>query len=110
MEKETSKKSRKAVHNYNFIDQNGTAVTVDLNSYVAVCSVTGNPKRFYHAYLANLINSKYDGNIDVFEQNYVSREGRSEEVAAKRSADLQDRIDSLYDKIATLKSKQQELA
>lgn len=110
MEKDTSKKSRKAVHNYNFIDQNGTAVTVDLNDYVATCTRTGNPKRFYHAYLANLINSKYDGNIDVFEQNYVSREGKSEEAAANKAQAIQDRIDSLYDKIATLKLKKEELA
>ena len=98
-----SKKSRKKVHNYNFINQNGEQVQVDLNNYVARCTVTGNEKGFYHSYLANLIDTKYDGNIDVFEQNYVSREGKAGDVAARKAEAIQVRIEKMYDKIKELK-------
>ena len=57
MEK-TVKKSRKAIHNYTFEDQ-----TINLNGYVARCTVTGNEKRFYHSYLANMIQKKFDNNF-----------------------------------------------
>ena len=108
MEK-TTKKSRKAIHNYTFENQNGEQVKVDLNSYVATCTVTGNAKKFYHAYLAKLIANKYDNNIDVFEQNYVSREGRAGESKARELDKVRDRISKLYDQIRTLKSKRDEL-
>lgn len=108
MEK-TVKKSRKAIHNYSFESQSGEQVTVDLNNYVATCTVTGNAKKFYHAYLAKLIADKYDNNIDVFELNYVSREGRAGESQARELDKVRDRISKLYDQIRTLKSKRNEL-
>lgn len=109
MENENSKKSRKAIHLYNFNSSAGP-VEIDLNNYVATCSVTGAPKKFYHAYLANLIQTKYDNCISTFEDTYVSRAGNSQAVAARKAQQVQQRIDSLYNKISELKSKQQELA
>ena len=102
------KKSRKAVQLYTFNSNTGQ-VKIDLNNYTARCTVTGAPKRFYHAYLANLINTKYDGNISTFEDRYVSRAGRSAEVPAKKANELQARIDRMYAQIKLLKAKKAEL-
>ena len=103
-----TKKSRKAVQLYTFNSSAGE-VKIDLNNYTATCSVTGAPKKFYHAYLANLINTKYDGNISTFEDTYVSRAGRSAEIPAKKANALQARIDRMYDQIRTLKEKKAQL-
>ena len=103
-----TKKSRKAVQLYTFNSSVGE-VKIDLNNYVATCSKTGQPKRFYHVYLANLINTKYDGNISTFEDTYVSRAGRSAEVPTKKANALQARIDRMYDQIKLLKAKKAEL-
>ena len=102
------KKSRKAVQLYTFNSSAGE-VKIDLNNYVATCSVTGAPKRFYHVYLANLINTKYDGNISTFEDTYVSRAARSAEIPTKKANELQARIDRMYAQIKTLKQKKAEL-
>ena len=102
------KKSRKAVHIYTFNSSAGE-VKIDLNNYTAKCTVTGAPKRFYHSYLANLIYSKYDGNISTFEDTYVSRAGRSAEIPLKRANELQARIDRMYAQIKLLKEKKAEL-
>ena len=109
MENTTSKKSRKAIHNYTF-DSNSGPVEIDLNNYVAVCSRTNEPKSFYHAYLANLIQTKYDNNISTFEATYISRAGLSETVAARKAQALEDQITRLYDKLASLKQKRDQLA
>ena len=105
---EKTKKSRKAVHNYIFDNDNDCKVQIDLNSYEVKCSVTGNVKKFYHKYLANMIATKFENNIDTFEQNYVSRE------AAPSSADrklekLEARITRMYNQIRELKAKKAEL-
>ena len=102
------KKSRKAVHNYTFNSSVGE-VKIDLNNYQARCTVTGDLKRFYHSYLANLINTKYDGNISTFEDTYVSRAGRSAEIPGKKADALQARIDRMYAQIKQLKAKKAEL-
>ena len=99
-----TKKTRKAVQLYTFNSSAGE-VKIDLNNYVATCSVTGQAKKFYHAYLANLIASKYDNNISTFEDRYVSRAGRSAAIPAKKANALQARIDRMYDQIRTLKAK-----
>ena len=109
MEKTTSKKTRKAIHNYTF-DSNNGPVQIDLNNYVAVCSSTNEPKSFYHAYLANLIQTKYDNNISTFETNYISRVGQSKTVAARKAQALEDQISRAYLKIADLKQKRDLLA
>ena len=107
MEKKT-KKTRKAVHLYTFNSSAGQ-VKIDLNNYTATCSKTGQPKRFYHAYLANLISTKYDNNISTFEDTYVSRAGRAAELPLKKATDLQARIDRMYSQIRVLKAKKAEL-
>lgn len=99
------KKSRKAVHNYTFADQ-----TVNLNGYVAICTVTGNEKRFYHSYLANMIEKKFDNNFSNFVETYVSREGKSGQVSERKSAQLEQRISKLYNKIRELKALRNELS
>lgn len=102
------KKSRKAIHNYTLQSQAGE-VQVDLNNYTAVCSVTGNVKKFYHSYLANLIATKYDNNISFFENEYVSREGKSVGSGERKAAQIEARIGNLYNKINELKLKRDEL-
>ena len=102
------KKSRKAVHLYTFNSSAGE-VKIDLNNYTARCTITGAPKKFYHVYLANLINTKYDGNISTFEGTYVSRAGRSAEIPGKKAKELDNRIGRLYAQIRTLKAKRDEL-
>jgi len=104
----TIKKSRKAIHLYTLQSSAGE-VQIDLNNYVARCTKTGNPKSFYHAYLANLIQTKYDNNISTFEDTYVSREGQAGANAERKAQALEDRIDSLYQKIKLLKQKREEL-
>ncbi len=101
----TTKKSRKAIHNYTF--ECGTEV--NLNGYSAVCTVTGNSKSFYHSYLANLIETKYDNDFSKFEATYVSREGLSVGAEARKIGSIEDKINNLYNKIRELKSKRDEL-
>ena len=102
------KKSRKAVHLYTFNSSAGE-VKIDLNNYIATCSVTGEPKKFYHSYLANLISTKYDNNISTFEDTYVSRAGKSAQIPTKKANELQSRIDRMYAQIKQLKAKKAEL-
>lgn len=101
---ETVKKSRKKVHVYNFADQ-----SINLNGYVARCTVTGNEKRFYHSYLANMIVKKFDNNFALFENTYVSREGKSVGAADRKVDVIEERINKLYSKIAQLKSQRNQL-
>ena len=100
----TTKKSRKAIHNYTF-----GQTTINLNGYSAICTVTGNSKSFYHSYLANLIETKYDNDFSKFEATYVSREGLSVGAEARKIGSIEDRISNLYNKIKELKSKRDEL-
>jgi hypothetical protein len=100
MSEETkTKKSRKAIVNYEFADQ-----TVNLNGYVARCTVTGSEKRFYHAYLANMIVKKFNNNFAQFEDTYVSREGKSISVSVRKVESVEQRISKLYNKIRELKA------
>ncbi len=104
-----AKKSRKAIHNYTFNSDEGE-VQIDLNSFTAVCTVTGNSKKFYHSYLANLISTKYDNNITTFLNTYVSREGKSIGAEQRKMDAIENRISKLYTQIETLKAKKKELA
>ena len=104
MEETVTKKSRRKVHNYTFADQ-----TVNLNGYVAICSVTGNEKRFYHSYLANMIEKKFNNNFSTFENTYVSREGKSVGANDRKVDVIEERINKLYSKIAQLKSQRNQL-
>ena len=95
----TTKKSRKKIHNYKFSDQ-----TVDLNGYVAVCTKTGNEKRFYHSYLANMIEKKFNNDFSLFEQTYISREGKGIINKVNKVKDVEKQITKLYNRIRQLKS------
>jgi|TARA_R110002051_G_scaffold241639_2_gene301972 hypothetical protein len=95
-----AKKSRKAIHTYKFEDQ-----SVNLNGYVAICSLTGNEKRFYHSYLANMIEKKYNNNFAAFEADYVSREGRGQIRAADQVGELRAQIERAVARVATLQAK-----
>ena len=99
------KKSRKAVHNYTFADQ-----TINLNGYVAICTVTGNEKRFYHSYLANMIEKKFDNNFSNFVETYVSREGLSGQVNTRKVNQIEERISKLYTTIRELKAKRDSIS
>lgn len=102
------KKSRKAVQNYTFNSDEGE-VQIDLNNFTAVCSVTNNPKKFYHSYLANLIATKYDNNITTFTTTYISREGKVSTSGERKVEVLEERISKLYQKIRELKTSRNEL-
>ena len=103
------KKSRKAIHNYTFNSSEGE-VQIDLNNFTAVCTVSGNQKKFYHSYLANLIATKYDNNITTFNNTYISREGKSSFVNQNKVNQIESRISKLYTKIAELKAVRDELS
>ena len=103
------KKNRKAKVFYSLLNKDGKAVNIDLNNYKVTCTVTGNRKSFYHKYLHNMIVTKFDNNIDLFRDTYVSREAgptRNERKAEK----IQDRINLLLYKVKELKAQKAELA
>ena len=103
------KKNRKAKQFYSLLNKDGVEVNIDLNNYKVKCSVTGNSKSFYHKYLHNMIVTKFDSNIDLFRDTYVSREAgptRNERKAEK----IQDRINVLLYKVKELKAQKAELA
>ena len=98
-------KSRRAVKLYYFGDEK----PVNLNGYIAKCNVTGEEKRFYHSYLGNLIETKYNNSLELFESTYVSRAGQTVNSAVTKAAQLEERISALYSKIRDLKAKRDEL-
>ena len=103
------KKNRKAKVFYTLLNKDGKEVNIDLNNYKVTCTVTGNRKSFYHKYLHNMIVTKFDNNIDLFRDTYVSREAgptRNERKAEK----IQDRINLLLYKVKELKAQKAELA
>jgi uncharacterized protein YycO len=95
------KKSRKLVHNYTF----DCGSVVDLNSYTATCTQTGNEKKFYHSYLANMIEKKFNNDFTLFENTYISREGKGILNESNKATDLEEKISKLYTKIRSLKAK-----
>ena len=99
MEENTKKGRAKKVHNYKFSDQ-----TVNLNGYVAVCTKTGNEKRFYHSYLANMIEKKFNNDFSLFENTYISREGKGIINRVNKVKDVEVQITKLYNRIRQLKS------
>ena len=107
MEK-SSKKSRKAKVFYILQDAYGKDVNIDLNNYRVICNKTGKSKSFYHKYLFNLIHRKYEGNIDRFRTEYVSREAAPDK-RERRVKQLQERISRLYTQISNLKGELAEV-
>ena len=103
------KKNRKAKVFYTLLNKDGNEVNIDLNNYKVTCTITGKRKSFYHKYLHNMIVTKFDNNIDLFRDSYVSREAgptRNERKAEK----IQDRINLLLYKVKELKAQKAELA
>lgn len=103
------KKNRKAKQFYSLLNKDGVEVNIDLNNYKVKCSVTGNSKSFYHKYLHNMIVTKFDSNIDLFRDTYVSREAAPSKNERKAER-LQDRINVLLYKVKELKAQKAELA
>ena len=103
------KKNRKAKVFYSLLNKDGKEVNIDLNNYKVTCTITGKRKSFYHKYLHNMIVTKFDNNIDLFRDTYVSREAgptRNERKAEK----IQDRINLLLYKVKELKAEKNALA
>lgn len=107
MEKQL-KKTRKAKVYYILRDARGKDVNIDLNNYRVICNKTGKRKSFYHKYLHNLIHRKYEGNIDRFRTEYVSREAAPDQ-RERRAKQLQERISRLYAQISNLKGELAEV-
>ena len=107
MEKQ-SKKSRKAKVFYILQDAYGKDVNIDLNNYRVICNKTGKSKQFYHKYLFNLIHRKYEGNIDRFRTEYVSREAAPSSNERKK-ARLVERIQKLSVQLSNLKGELAEV-
>ena len=107
MEKQ-SKKSRKAKVFYILQDAYGKDVNIDLNNYKVTCNKTGKRKSFYHKYLHNLIVRKYEGNIDRFRTEYVSREAAPDK-NERRAAQIIARIQKLSVQLSNLKGELAEV-
>jgi dihydroxyacetone kinase-like predicted kinase len=103
MEKQ-SKKSRKAKVFYTLKDKNLNDVQIDLNNYKCVCNKTGKSKSFYHKYLAGLIERKYNNNIDLFREGYVSREAAPSQNERRKNY-LVARIQKLSVQLSNLKGE-----
>ena len=102
------KKSRKAKVFYSLLNRAGREVNIDLNNYKVTCTKTGKRKSFYHKYLHNLIQSKYNGNIDLFRDTYVSREAAPSR-EERKVQQIQDRIDRYFKQISNLKGELAEI-
>ena len=102
------KKSRKAKVFYTLQDAYGKDVNIDLNNYRVICNKTGKRKSFYHKYLHNLIQRKYEGNIDRFRTEYVSREAAPDK-NERRAAQIIARIQKLSVQLSNLKGELAEV-
>jgi dihydroxyacetone kinase-like predicted kinase len=107
MEKQ-SKKSRRAKVFYTLKDKNLNDVQIDLNNYRVICNKTGKSKSFYHKYLFDLIVRKYNSNIDLFREGYVSREAAPSS-NERRKNQLVARIQKLSVQLSNLKGELAEV-
>ena len=98
---------KKQKHFYTLLNSAGNEVQIDLNNYKITCNKTGERKRFYHKYLADMIARKYENNIDLFRDTYTSRSA-ADPVTRKRER-LESRIDRLFKQINILKGELAEL-
>lgn len=103
-----SKKSRKAKVFYTLKDKNLNDVQIDLNNYRVICNKTGKRKSFYHKYLNDLIIRKWNGNIDLFREGYVSREAAPNK-QERRQKQLENRINKLRAQLEELVAEKQSL-
>ena len=104
----STRKSRKTKHIYILQDAYGQDVNIDLNNYRVICNKTGARKSFYHKYLFNLIHRKYEGNIDRFRTEYVSREA-APSASERRVNQLQQRINRLRSQLDQAVAEQKHL-
>ena len=102
------KNSRKAKQYYTLKDKNLNDVQIDLNNYKVICNKTGKRKSFYHKYLHNMIVTKYNSNIDLFREGYVSREAAPDR-NERRAAQLVARIQRLSVQLSNLKGELAEV-
>ena len=102
------KKSRKAKQFYTLKDKNLNDVQIDLNNYKVTCNKTGKRKSFYHKYLHNMIVTKYNSNIDLFREGYVSREA-GPSAQERKVQQIQARIDRYFVQISNLKGELAEI-
>ena len=107
MEKQL-KKSRRAKVFYTLKDKNLNEVQIDLNNYRVICNKTHKRKSFYHKYLHNLIERKYNGNIDLFREGYVSREAAPDK-HERRKNQIIKRIQKLSVQLSNLKGELAEV-
>lgn len=99
---------KKQKHFYTLLNNAGNEVQIDLNNYKITCNATGERKRFYHKYLADMIARKYENNIDLFRETYQSRQPVS--AAERKSRQLQAQIERAQSKLNELLSRQASLA
>ena len=102
------KKSRKAKVFYTLQDAYGKDVNIDLNNYRVICNKTGKRKSFYHKYLHNLIQRKYEGNIDRFRTEYVSREAAPDKNERSESTRLNSSHITISYAVFCLKKKKKQ--
>ena len=98
------KKNGKAKQFYSLVNNQGASVNIDLNNYKVTCTITGNRKSFYHKYLHNMIVTKFDSNIDLFRDTYVSREAAPSQ-NERKVQQINDRIDRYFKLISNLKGE-----
>lgn len=78
-----SKTNRRPVKMYTLLNHTGRSVNIDLNNYRCICNISGKRSTFHHAYLNDLIHRKYQGNIDLFRDTYVTVQARARQTRAR---------------------------
>lgn len=95
-------------HYYTLLDKNLNQVQIDLANYKCICNVTKQPKSFHHKYLNDLIMRKYNSNIDLFREGYISRAGTPRKTQAERLDDqiarARARLNQLLDRQTRLET------
>jgi hypothetical protein len=99
---------KRTKHFYSLLNKNNQTVQIDLNNYRVICNTTGERKKFYHKYLAGLIERKYNNNIDLFRDSYTSRQ--PVDADQKRATQIQNRIDRLRAQLDQAIEQQTQLA
>ena len=99
---------KKSTHLYPLLNNAGETVQIDLNAEQVTCTKTGETKRFYHKYLAGLIERKYQNNIDLFRNTYTSR--AAVDPRERKAKQIQERIDRLSYQLKELRALKNELA
>jgi hypothetical protein len=106
MSKSKSKSTRRPAKFYTLRDTHGRDVRIDLNNYRCICNITHKRTTFHHVYLNDLIHRKYQGNIDLFRDTYVTVAAAARQ---KRAQQVQKRINLLTVQLQGLMNEQQQL-